>query len=1001
MAESLLMDRKPSERWIVPALWLNAGRVLCALLLCAALFRGLSARAEPRLYSQETKHFRVVYYSPQHEYLAPLLIRSLENAEQFYREKYGYEPQGKITILIQDFDDSGYGGAGTVPTDFIQMGIEPFHLVFETLPSAERLGLMSKHELMHIVMGDETAASDDLFRKIFFGKIVPNTDDPISIPLSFLGNPRVYSPRWFHEGAAVFMETWLGGGYGRALGGYDEMAFRAMVRDNQPMYDVVGLESEGTSADFQVGANSYLYGTRFMNYLARQYGPEKLTSWIVRTPSSHAYFESQFRAVYGTSLHDEWRRWIAFENDWQNANLALIRQYAVTPLKPISPKILGSVSRPYYDAQDNVIYVAVRHTGPMPYLAAIHLDSGRVEHLTDVRGGALYDVTSLAFDPDGRRLFFTTNNSAGHRSLNVFDLKTRKSSLIGAHLRVGDLVFCRKDGSLWGVMHNNGQSSIVRLEAPFKSAKVLYTLPYASDLFNLDLSPDGVQLTGALTDETGKQRLVRFQTADLLTGKTAHEILYDFGTDSPDSFTFSADGRYLFGSSYLTGASNLFRLDLETKKLDALSNCETGLFRPMPLPDGSLSAFEYSARGFRLVSLPLRVIDDVNAIPYLGQSVVEKYPELKSWTLQSRNNIDDLKLRTYAGAYRPFRSMELQSIYPIPQGYENVPAGGVRADFGDSLGLSHITTTLSYSPGETAVRDRFHFTLDANYWDWKLSAYFNRADFYDLFGPTKVGRRGFGLVGEKKKILIQDSDRSLTLTANLHGYSGLDRLPNYQNVVATHTQFVGVTAGLTYSDLQKSLGAIEDESGVQWDVNTEIDDTFPKFFPQVWGEYTRGFLLPLRNSSLWIRSSAGKAFGEQSDPFASFYFGAFGNNWIDKGDFSRYRYYYSFPGVQIDQIAANSFAKSLAEWDVTPLHFRDLGSTKLYSNWARLALFAGALGANPASDQRSGYFDGGAQLDFRLVWFSQIKSTFSTGFAASHDDAGQNDHEFMVSLKIY
>ena len=50
------------------------------------------------------------------------------------------------------------------------------------------------------------------------------------------------------------------------------------------------------------------------------------------------------------------------------------------------------------------------------------------------------------------------------------------------------------------------------------------------------------------------------------------------------------------------------------------------------------------------------------------------------------------------------------------------------------------------------MRDRFHFDLEAKYWDWTLSGYFNRADFYDLFGPTKVGRRGFGLVGEKKKI---------------------------------------------------------------------------------------------------------------------------------------------------------------------------------------------------------------------------------------------------------
>src|SRR5215469_9050690 len=167
---------------------------LCALIFWLLYAGTLSARAEPRLYCQETKHFRIIYYSPQHEYLAPLLIRSLENAANFYKQKFGYEPQGKITVLIQDFDDAGYGGAGTVPIDFIQIGIEPFNLVFETLPSAERMGLMSKHEMMHIVMGDKTAPRDATFRNIFAGKILPNTDDPLSIPFSFLGSPRVYSP---------------------------------------------------------------------------------------------------------------------------------------------------------------------------------------------------------------------------------------------------------------------------------------------------------------------------------------------------------------------------------------------------------------------------------------------------------------------------------------------------------------------------------------------------------------------------------------------------------------------------------------------------------------------------------------------------------------------------------------------------------------------------------------------------------------------------------------
>jgi WD40 repeat protein len=975
---------------------------------CALIFllfaHSVPARAEPRLYCQETKHFRIIYYSPQHEYLAPLLIRSFENALIFYKKNFGYEPKGKITVLIQDFDDSGYGGAGTVPINFIQIGIEPFNLVFETLPSAERMGLMSRHELMHIVMGDEPAPRDAMFRAMFSGKIMPNTDDPISIPFSFLGNPRVYSPRWFHEGAAVFMETWTGGGFGRALGGYDEMAFRAMALDNRRMYDVVGLESEGTSADFQVGANSYLYGTRFMNYLARQYGPDKLTAWIVRTETSHAYFETQFREVYGRSLRNEWHRWIAFEKEWQNSNLKLIREYPVTPVSAISPKILGSISRSYFDAEANAIYVAVRHTGRMPYLAAIHLDTGRVEHLTDISGGAVYDVSSLAYDPAGRRLFFTTNNSHGLRDLNVFDLKTRKRSLIGHNLRVGDLVFNRNDGSLWGVRHDNGLSTVVRMEGNFKSIRMLYTLPYASDFFDLDLSPDGQQLTGALTDETGTQRLVLFQTTDLLAGKTTHEELYNFEFNSPDSFSFSPDGKYLLGSSYVTGASNLFRFNLETKKLEALSNTETGLFRPMQLTDTSLAAFEYSSYGFRLVKLPVKTIDDVSAIPYLGQSVVDKYPKLKAWTLPSRNNIDDLKLRTYAGVYHPLRNMDLQSIYPIVQGYQDDQALGLRMDFGDSLGVSHIATTLSYSPtgpGSAAQRDRFHVGLEAGYWDWKFSAYLNKADFYDLFGPTKVGRRGYALTVEKSKNLIHDSDRTLDWTTNLSGYSGLDKLPDYQNIVATHTQVVAASSTLAYSNLQKSLGAIEDESGVQWKVYAELDDTFPKLFPQIRGDYARGFLLPLRNSSLWLRTSAGRTFGNESDPFANFYFGAFGNNWIDKGVISRYREYYSFPGAQINEIAAQSFVKGQAEWDLTPLHFRDFGSTKLYFNWARLALFAGGLAANPGTDQQSGYADVGGQIDVRMVAFSQIKSTISTGFAAAHDRTGHTGTEFMFSLKIY
>ena len=56
---------------------------------------------------------------------------------------------------------------------------------------------------------------------------MPLAEQPESILYFYLTTPRVAAPRWYHEGIAVFVDTWMAGGIGRAQGGYDEMVFRA------------------------------------------------------------------------------------------------------------------------------------------------------------------------------------------------------------------------------------------------------------------------------------------------------------------------------------------------------------------------------------------------------------------------------------------------------------------------------------------------------------------------------------------------------------------------------------------------------------------------------------------------------------------------------------------------------------------------------------------------------------------------------------------------------
>ena len=142
------------------------------------------------------------------------------------------------------------------------------------------------HELTHIATMDRASPDDARFRRLFHGKVAVYSAHPESLLYYYLTVPRATSPRWYLEGSAVFMETWMSGGVGRAQGGYDEMVFRAMVQDGAKFYDPLGLVSKGTEIDFQTGANAYLYGTRFMDYLALTYGPQRLSPGGAAMPAA-------------------------------------------------------------------------------------------------------------------------------------------------------------------------------------------------------------------------------------------------------------------------------------------------------------------------------------------------------------------------------------------------------------------------------------------------------------------------------------------------------------------------------------------------------------------------------------------------------------------------------------------------------------------------------------------------------------------------------------------
>jgi hypothetical protein len=321
----------------------------------------------------ETKDMRLVTYDFGHQYILPHAGRCFHNALAFHEKLFDYKPSEKITVLIQDFGDFGNGGATAVPKNAISMGLSPFSYTFETSPAGERMFSMMNHELVHIVALDNSSKADRFYHKLFFGKVAPSKENPLTAVYSALTSPRRYSPRWYHEGIASYVETWMSGGIGLALGSYDEMVFRTRVLNNAHIFSAQGLESEGTTTDFQGKSNSYLYGTRFMGYLSYQYGPDKIIEWVKRKDGSKRSYSTQFKHIFDKRLTEGWNDWITFERDWQKKNIESLKESPITQTNPLTEKTLGSVSYPYYDQKRNKIYVAINYPGQVPHLAAIHL----------------------------------------------------------------------------------------------------------------------------------------------------------------------------------------------------------------------------------------------------------------------------------------------------------------------------------------------------------------------------------------------------------------------------------------------------------------------------------------------------------------------------------------------------------------------------------------------------------------------------------------------------
>ena len=949
----------------------------------------------------ETDDLQLLYFDPFQTYLTPLVAQTFYNSLQFQRRVFEWTPYEKSTLLLTDFADYGNAGAGASPRNGVTLYIAPPSHTLETMPGSERMYTTLNHEAVHLANMDVANSRDLRWRQFFGGKPRQTEEHPESILYNYLTVPRLSVPRWYLEGAASFMETWMGGGIGRAQGAYDEMVFRAMVRDDAHFYSNLGLVSKGVAADFQTGTNAYLYGTRFFSYLADVYSPQAVVDWLKRGEDSEPYYAEQFAKVFGKPLETSWNEWIAWEHEFQAANLKSVRQYPLTQGRRLTRQGLGSVSRSYYDPASKSLVGAFQYPGVVAYAGVVSVADGGIRKLVDIKGPMKYRVTSTAYDPGAGTLFYSADNNAW-RDLMAVDVASGETRMLLEDARIGDLCFDASDRSLWGLRHLNGYVTLVRIPHPYTSWAQVYTWPYGDEPFELDVSADGALLSMSIGTLDGSQFLRVFRSKDLEAGKAEPVAQHDFGRAIPEGFVFTPDGRYLYGSSYFTGVSNIFRYELATGDLEAVSNAETGFFRPIPMADGSLIVQEYTGDGFAPMVIEPIPLEDVSAITFLGAQIAKKHPIVRDWVVGPPSDVDLEPMITRRGKYRPMRELGYGESYPVIEGYRDSAALGWHVRFEDPAQFHKLDLSASYSPDNALPSDeRLHANVRYQTPMWRFEYWHNGADFYDLFGPTERSRKGDAFVVDYDKALIYDDPRRLDLSVAAGYFTGLDTLPVNQNVPSGFSDIVSAQVDLAYSDTRRSQGSVDHEKGYRWDLVTNLDRAGGDTVPKLRGSFDFGFALPLGNSSLWLYNSAGVASGNRENSLASFYFGGFGNNYVDDGEVKRYRDHDRFPGFEIDALAGRSFGKSVLELNLPPLRFEEVGSPGFFLGYARPALFIGVLTADPPDgSERRTVYDAGAQVDLSFTVLNRLDMTLSFGYAAGFEDGRKLDDEWMLSLKI-
>jgi Tol biopolymer transport system component len=571
--------------------FLRSAFIAAAVMLCLAW--NAVAAVDPGLEWKtiSTAHFDVHFHAGA-EWTGAEAARIAEEIYPAITGLYGYEPK-RCHIVILDTEDYANGAAFFYDN---KLEIWATNLEFHLRGTTPWLRNVITHEFTHIVSIQAAMKMPLRIPSIYFQAVdfesEKRPDVITGYPDLIVSYPIAGTvvPAWWAEGVAQYQAP------NKQTDCWDthrDMILRAaVIEDRMLTYDEMGFLGHRSLGNEQV----YDHGYGLVRYIATTHGPES----IARTSKhlgdwNRLTIDGALKKATGKSGDELYEAWKVSLRDRYQRMLVDVRANAREG-KVLSDQGFMTLD-PTFDP-DGTRVALLSNEGSDYASTSLYLVDRDGKNFKQVEGG----VSSRAvFSPDGTTLVYAKHTRAdvyGARlsDLYAYTIATKKEKRLSKKLRASEPQFSPDGRSIVCVLNQDGTHRLAVMNADGSGLREIRSGVGGVQLYAPQYSPDGSRILFGIF-ESGTR-----EVASIASDGSDFRYEIQSPNDERDA-RWTPDGSGVVFASDRTGIFNIYGMNTETGEVDQLTNVVGGAFMPDLALDGTLVYSEYTAKGYRAMTM--------------------------------------------------------------------------------------------------------------------------------------------------------------------------------------------------------------------------------------------------------------------------------------------------------------------------------------------------------------------------------------------------------------